>query len=180
MNINELRRALIRSNRGILSIEGIQIPVQIDNVTQRPEEPTEITLHDVTLRNPSYLKETLERAQRAYTSYSSYYVGGVSESNVKIEKVIFNDPATIVLWSDGTKTVVKCQDGDIFDPEKGLAMAISKKAMGNKGNYCDQIKKWTKKQPKVIDSTTAEAIMYACGRGYSFNGPSFVPEGGDK
>lgn len=58
-----------------------------------------------------------------------------------IEKVIFNGPATIVMWMDGTKTIVKCQDGDTFDPEKGLAMAISKKAFGNKGKYCDVFKK---------------------------------------
>ena len=63
----------------------------------------------------------------------------------EIKDVIFNDPATIVFWSDGTKTVVKCQDDDIYDPEKGLTMAISKKALGNKGNYCNVIKKWTEK-----------------------------------
>ena len=43
-----------------------------------------------------------------------------------IEKVIFNDPATVVFWKDGTKTIVKCQEGAEFDPEKGLAMAISR------------------------------------------------------
>lgn len=59
-----------------------------------------------------------------------------------IKNVIFNEPATIVFWADGTKTVVKCQEGDIFDPEKGLTMAIAKKALGNKGNYCNEIKKW--------------------------------------
>ena len=31
-----------------------------------------------------------------------------------IKKVIFNDPATIVLWDDGTKTVVKCSEGDTY------------------------------------------------------------------
>ena len=60
-----------------------------------------------------------------------------------ITNVIFNPPATIVFWNDGTKTVVKTQNGEVFDPEKGLAMAISKKALGNKGNYFEQIKKWT-------------------------------------
>ena len=45
------------------------------------------------------------------------------EHHLRIKKVIFNDPATIVLWSDGTKTVVKAE-GEPFDPEKGLAMAI--------------------------------------------------------
>lgn len=59
-----------------------------------------------------------------------------------IKKVIFNDPATIVFWEDGTKTVVKRGENDIFDPEKGIAMAIAKKALGNKGNYYNQIKKW--------------------------------------
>lgn len=63
-----------------------------------------------------------------------------------IEKVIFNEPATIVFWSDGTKTVVKAND-EPFDREKGLAMAIAKKAMGNRGNYFNDIKKWVNNAP---------------------------------
>lgn len=59
-----------------------------------------------------------------------------------IKKVIFNNPATIVFWTDGSKTVVKCGEYDIFDPEKGLAMAISKKALGNQGNYYETFKKY--------------------------------------
>lgn len=61
----------------------------------------------------------------------------------KIEKVIFNSPATIVFWSDGTKTVVKAMYED-YDREKGLAMAIAKKFLGNKGNYFDTFKKYIK------------------------------------
>ena len=60
-----------------------------------------------------------------------------------IENVIFNHPATIVYWDDGTRTVVKVQGSDAFDPEKGLAMAIAKKAFGNKGAYFNEIKKYT-------------------------------------
>lgn len=75
---------------------------------------------------------------------------GISSLRIpKIKNVIFNDPATIVFWEDGTKTVVKCQDGDEFDPEKGLAMAIVKKAYGNKGNYCNKLKKWLPKEEPV-------------------------------
>lgn len=62
-----------------------------------------------------------------------------------IEQVIFNDPATIIIWSDGTKTVVKCLDNERFDPEKGLAMAISKKVCGNNGNYYNIFKKYIPK-----------------------------------
>lgn len=59
----------------------------------------------------------------------------------KIKDVIYNDPATIVFWEDGTKTVVKCKN-EKFDPEKGLAMAFSKKMLGNNGNYYNVFKKW--------------------------------------
>lgn len=61
---------------------------------------------------------------------------------LEIKKVIFNNPATIVFWADGTKTVVKAKNED-FDPEKGLALAIAKKALGNKGSYFNKIKRWT-------------------------------------
>ncbi len=61
---------------------------------------------------------------------------------VEIKKVIFNNPATIVFWSDGKKTVVKCADDEAFDEEKGLAMAISKRVLGNQGNYYNEFKKW--------------------------------------
>ena len=57
----------------------------------------------------------------------------------EVKKVIFNDPATIVYWKDGTKTVVKCQKGDDFDSEKGFAMAFLKKCWGNKGNFNDKL-----------------------------------------
>lgn len=63
----------------------------------------------------------------------------------EIKKVIFNGPATIVFWGDGTKTVVKCSKDDEFDPEKGLAMAIAKKFFGNENGYSKNIKKWTDK-----------------------------------
>lgn len=61
----------------------------------------------------------------------------------KIKNVIFNDPATIVFWGDGTKTVVKCENEE-FDKEKGLAMAFMKKMLGNKGRYFNEVKKWTR------------------------------------
>lgn len=68
-----------------------------------------------------------------------------------IKDVIFNNPATIVLWEDGTKTVVKAENEE-FDPEKGLAMAIAKKALGNNYDYYDVFKKYVgryeKKQKK--------------------------------
>lgn len=62
-----------------------------------------------------------------------------------IQRVIFNPPATIVFWRDGSKTVVKCGEHDIFDPEKGLAMAISKRAFGDNRDYYEVFAKWVGK-----------------------------------
>ena len=64
----------------------------------------------------------------------------------RIKDVIFNDPATIVFWEDGTKTVVKVMEGDEFDPYTGLAQAISKKALGD--DYRKEFKKWTNRYYK--------------------------------
>ncbi len=58
----------------------------------------------------------------------------------EIDRVIFSPPATIVLWADGTRTVVKAQDE--YDREKGLALCIAKKALGNKGNYYNVFKRF--------------------------------------
>ena len=65
-----------------------------------------------------------------------------------IKNVKFNPPATIVFWTDNTKTVVKCQ-GEDYDPEKGLAMCISKKMLGDKGNYYEVFKKWLPKEEET-------------------------------
>ena len=43
-----------------------------------------------------------------------------------IKQVIFNGPATIIYWKDGCKTIVKCQEGAVNDPEKGFAMAVAR------------------------------------------------------
>lgn len=88
---------------------------------------------------------------------------------MEIKDVIFNDPATIVFWADGTKTVVKRQEGDEFDPEKGLTMAIVKKIYGNKGSYCNKIKKWTepyyekqaKKKEGLLTKTMLDSLCEA-------------------
>ena len=80
----------------------------------------------------------------------------LSMCSVSIRKVIFNNPATIVLWSDGTKTVVKCGPDDIFDEEKGLAMAIVKKMAGNDSRFHKVFKQWCKP-----DETNEDTLAYA-------------------
>ena len=68
----------------------------------------------------------------------------VKVSEGRIKDVKFSGPATIVFWTDGTKTVVKCRKGDKFDPEKGIAMACAKKLLGNEDGYHKEIAKYAK------------------------------------
>ena len=86
-----------------------------------------------------------------------------TENIPKIKNVIFNKPATIVFWEDGTKTVVKAID-EPFDEEKGLAMAIAKKALGNTGSYYDVIKKWLPNIGKPVSKTVIDPndIIIVC------------------
>lgn len=64
------------------------------------------------------------------------------DNKPKIKRVIFNDPATIIMWTDGTKSVVKCQNGEPFDAEKGFVLAYLKKLLGNKNEFNTEIHKW--------------------------------------
>ena len=87
------------------------------------------------------------------TDERSYYMHYDIRSCIK--KVKFNPPATIVFWTDNTKTVVKCKEED-YDPEKGLAMCICKKVLGDKGNYYEVFKKWL---PKEDDSDVVQKVL---------------------
>lgn len=60
----------------------------------------------------------------------------------EIKNAYFNNPMTVVIWEDGTKTMVRCQEGDEYSPETGLALCIAKKALGNMPNFNNVFKKW--------------------------------------
>lgn len=59
-----------------------------------------------------------------------------------IDTVIFHDPATIIKWKTGAKTVVKVQNGEPFDKEKGFTMAVLKYINGNTGSFNNIVKRW--------------------------------------
>lgn len=140
---NSYNIEVIRPNCGVTIYKIFDIEVTISTKE----------LNTVTLRKKT---EKYERRNEMPTNYSESFTATswvYTKPIPTIKKVIFNYPATIVIWQDGSKTVVKCQDGDIYDPEKGLAMAISKKALGNKGNYCNEFKKWLPEDEEEEEKT---------------------------
>lgn len=54
----------------------------------------------------------------------------LNENPFDIKRVIFNGPATIVFWLDGTKTVVKCAEGETNDKKASILWAYAKKICG--------------------------------------------------
>lgn len=77
-----------------------------------------------------------------------------------IKKIIFNDPATIIIWGNGDKTIVKCGEGEIYDPEKGMAMAIAKHFLGDKGNYYETFKKWLPKEHETVKESKSNTERF--------------------
>lgn len=61
----------------------------------------------------------------------------------KVKDVIYSPPATIIQWTDGTKTVVKVADGDEYDPVFGFLMAYFQRSTDltktQVGKLCDTI-----------------------------------------
>ena len=96
-------------------------------------------------KGTSYMDELREMAKKTATNgvrYDELYnKKRIVDKYFYYDKIIFNEPATIVLWKDKTKTVVKCGENDTFDPEKGLALCFMKRALGNKSGPFNKVLK---------------------------------------
>lgn len=68
------------------------------------------------------------------------YVG-----NTYLTKVIYNNPATIAFWKDGSKTIAKCDSESVYSEDVGLLICVLKKCLGAQ-NAINLIKYWTKEQ----------------------------------
>lgn len=48
-----------------------------------------------------------------------------------VKRVIYSGPKTVVLWADGTKTIVSCGEGETYDHYTGFCAAVVKKLFGS-------------------------------------------------
>lgn len=96
--------------------------------------------------NEKFKTSTIPSAELILNSYKNHS----QLCNLEIKKVLYKNPATIVFWNDGSKTIVKCQKNDIYDPEKGLSMVILKKINGNTGCYYKEFKRWLPKRGEAL------------------------------
>lgn len=150
-------------------------PFRLDDTDEDSLYPK--MMHEYFMTGRGYGKSAfLDYCKNDVTATREMYGIFKDKERFKIKNVIFNDPATIVFWADGSKTVVKCQEGDVFDKEKGLAMAISKRALGDKGRYCEEFKKWipeidenkeTKVEIEVFFDDTLQIALTKAGKTFN-------------
>lgn len=76
--------------------------------------------------------------------------------NDLIKKAYFNKPYTVVIWINGDKTIVKCQKGEKYDPEKGLAMCFAKFFMGNDSFYYRVFEKYLPEKKAAPKKTASK------------------------
>jgi len=83
-----------------------------------------------------------------------------------IKEVIYNNPATIILWSDGTKTVSKCHSSDTYSKETGLMLCVIKKLIGST-RINDILRDWIPEQESLLSMrvTLADVIKKYKARG---------------
>lgn len=113
----------------------------------------EFTGYGITLRNGYYISETpnssvkkpVELETESNVASDEIDVKRARKNHFKIQRVVFNGPATIVFWKDGTKTVSKCREGDPYSKEAGLAICYMKRALGNHRNFNKAMKRWLEK-----------------------------------
>ena len=109
-------------------------------------------------------------AKDAVNSIYGFY----GQNRFDIKKVYFKDPVTVVLWEDGSKTIVRRDERDTYDAEKALAMAFAKKALGNKGNYYNVFKKWIPE--KIAEGRFVNRILVYYDNGSSKHIGTYYPD----
>ena len=133
---DHLQRMVMSGSYGELNIGGMVVPIKASSFAQSPGDLDRFEC-------------TIEKFGPTAPKWEQWaWVNPPQCRLPAIKDVIYNDPATIVLWEDGTKTVVKCQEDREFDPAVGLAMAFCEKAFGDKTTSHKVFKKWLPKEIK--------------------------------
>jgi len=143
---------------------------EVTSVEQRYMEPVRF---EITMKEPTRMDKFTNKLFDAYQNLTKSVPKKTHRERDVVDRVVHNPPATIVFWKDKTKTVVKQQDGDAYDPEKGFMAACTKKLFGNDNQFNYEIKWYVPKQksaePKLVaeepskdkKSTTSDDVLKA-------------------
>ena len=101
----------------------------------------------VDLLTGKLIKPDPERSNRYSLSIDVHHVETVEpEKMYTPKKIIRNGPATIVMWPDNTKTVVKRADGEEDNTYSAFCAALAIKIFGSNSKLKKTVKTHTEKQ----------------------------------
>lgn len=103
----------------------------VEELTGIPISPNSVCTTVHWKNNTARWLDTIDFTIEGSVDLNRLTSGELHSSSLNIRRVIFNDPYTIVLWKDGTKTIVKTSEGDNFDRFTGLALCVLKKEFGD-------------------------------------------------
>lgn len=83
-----------------------------------------------------------------YKRYVKNNLNNIFGLSLKPKRIIFSGPKTIVIWTDGTKTIVSCMEGDTYDPYAGFCAAVTKKLFGSTSQVKKVIGEYTQGENK--------------------------------
>lgn len=90
-------------------------------------------------------------------SSGRYPWGENEKKGFSVDHIFYDDVATVVFWTDGTKTVVRCPEGKPYDEYSAFCAALAKKIYGNNSKLQREIKK------KARYSKKRQLVKSVCG-----------------
>lgn len=115
------------------------------------------------------------RVESKVPMHSGRYPWGEYENRIpKVARIFYDDVATVVFWTDGTKTVVKCPEGTPYDEYTAFCAALAKKIYGNNSKLQREIKK------KARYSKKRQVAKVVCGEHSVREGNTIYPYKADR
>lgn len=136
-----------------VKIDGHNHPINRDGLYWFPEQDLIIVIKNVYPEPRKCRDDSLIPSSVAKAMINRSY--GIPHNPFEIKTVHFSGPCTVVMWADGTKTVVRCNKDDFYTSETGLAMAIAKRAYGNGNKARKVFEKWLPKEDTAINDSIA-------------------------
>lgn len=123
----------------------------------------------------TYIPDKLVDCEFPWNKHSGRYPWGEFEKRIpKVAHIFYDDVATVVFWTDGTKTVVKCPEGTPYDEYSAFCAALAKKIYGNNSKLQREIKN------KAKYSKKRQIAKIVCGEHSVRKGNTFYPYKADR
>lgn len=100
------------------------------------------------LLSPMHAQVVLERTDKLFPVNGMVKLISGSQKPEAL-RIIPNPPYTIVLWKDGTKTIVKCTEDDNYSVGAGFAAAVVKKLYGGKNESGSAVRRYVNAHTQV-------------------------------